>query len=178
MRARPGFHNKSMSDDIIIRTGLRPGDIGRIMTLHGEGYAAELGAFGLSFEAFVGRTLAEFVLDNGARGRVFLAEKNGALVGCAAMVDRGGHLGKRGQLRWVIVAPKARGTGLGKKLIRAAMDYAQERGWNEVFLETTHGLDASMDIYRKLGFEIVSEESHHLWGDEAQTVLLMAKKLK
>lgn len=162
-----------MNSDVTLRTSLKPGDIGRIVSLHGEGYAQEEGGFGLAFEAFVARTLADFVIDNGARGRVFLAERDGALVGCAAMVDRDG----RGQLRWVIVSPAARGTGLGKRLVEAAMAYAAEQGWREVYLETTEGLPASMDIYKKLGFETVSVEETELWNPHAQKLIHMRKTL-
>lgn len=163
-----------MTSDITIRTGLRPGDLGRIISLHGEGYQEEAGPFGLTFEAFVGRTIAEFVLDNGARGRVWLAERGTHLVGCAAMVDRG----DMGQLRWIIVSPSARGLGLGAKLIDAAMSYATERQFKAVFLETTPGLDASMGIYQKLGFEIVNEEMHPLWTEEPLPVLTMRKDMQ
>lgn len=163
-----------MTDDITIRSDLRPGDLGRIITLHGEGYEQEAGQFGLTFEAFVGRTIAEFVLDNDARGRVWLAERGTRLVGCAALVDRG----DKGQLRWIIVSPAARGLRLGARLIDAAMAYASERQFREVFLETTPGLDASMEIYRKLGFEVVNEQMHALWTEEALPVLTMKKVMR
>ena len=158
-----------------IRTTLRPGDLGRLIQLHGEGYEGEANHFGLSFEAHVARTVAEFVLDNDGNGRVWLAERGTALVGCAAMVDRG----DKGQLRWVIITPAERGTGLGKRLIHGAMDYAaQQTAWREVFLETTDGLTASMEIYKKLGFELVGEKTEMLWDEEKQTVIMMTKKLR
>lgn len=163
-----------MTQDILIRSDLKPGDLGRLIALHGEGYEQEDGAFGLRFEAHVARTAAEFILDNGARGRVWLAERGRDLVGCAAMVDRG----DKGQLRWIIVSPAARGRRLGDRLISAAMAYAEERGFREVFLETTPGLDTSMRIYEKLGFKVVKEEFLPLWTDEPLAVLTMAKKLK
>lgn len=164
-----------MTDAPKIRTTLRPGDLGRLIQLHGEGYERETSHFGLTFEAHVARTVAEFILDNGANGRVWLAENGADLVGSAAMVDRG----DRGQLRWVIVAPQARGTGLGKKLIHAAMNYAADQpAWREVFLETTDGLAVSMEIYHKLGFEITAEKLEDLWEEKKQKVIVMAKKLR
>lgn len=162
-----------MNEKTAIRSELRPGDLGRIVTLHGEGYAGEDGHFGLAFEAFVARTLADFVIDNKAKGRVFLAERGGALVGSAAMVDRG----DRGQLRWVIVSPSARGEGLGKRLVNEALAYAAAQGWREVYLETTSGLSASMDIYLRLGFEISGEEHLELWDPHAQKLIHMRKTL-
>ncbi len=41
-----------MSDELIIRSTLRVGDLGRITTLHGETYEP-LGGYGLRFEAYV-----------------------------------------------------------------------------------------------------------------------------
>lgn len=164
---------KDTEADITIRTDLRPGDLGRLIALHGVAYENEPGHYGLNFEALVARTVADFILDNEGRGRVWLAERGGALVGCTAMVDRG----ERGQLRWVLMAAEARGAGLGKKLINLAMDYAADQTWREVYLKTTPGLDASMTIYKKLGFETVSEEPGQPWGGDA-IVFTMVKKLK
>lgn len=164
-----------MTDAFKIRKTLRPGDLGRIVALHGEGYEGETSHFGLTFEAHVARTVAEFILDNDGKGRVWLAEQGADLIGCAAMVDRG----DQGQLRWVLVAPKARGSGLGKTLIHGAMDYASDQpAWRSVFLETTEGLPASMDIYRKLGFEITDEKLEKLWEDRQQKVIVMTKQLR
>ena len=98
-----------MPDEITIRHELRPGDLGRITSLHGETYEP-LGEYGVRFEAYVGQTIAEFVLNNNARGRIWLVEQAGDLVGCAANVLRGEGVA---QLRWVVVAPSARGQGLG-----------------------------------------------------------------
>lgn len=159
--------------EIVIRSDLRPGDLGRLIALHGRAYEQEPGHFGLKFEALVARTTADFVLDNEGRGRVWLAERDGDLIGCAAMVDRGG----RGQLRWVVLAPSERGAGLGKKLIGLAMDYAAGQDWREVYLETTPGLNASMAIYKKLGFKAVSEEPGLPWGGD-DIVVTMVKPLR
>ena len=163
-----------MDDKISIRSDLRPGDLGRIASLHGETYAGEPGfPGGVTFEAYVCRTLAEFILDIGAAGRVWLAERGDALIGCAAMVDHN----TRGQLRWVLVSPEARGHGLGIDLVRRAMAYAEQQGWGEVYLETTTGLPASMAIYKRLGFKTVSESPLEHWSAPGQKQLTMKKLL-
>ena len=161
-----------MSDDISIRTDLRPGDLGRIISLHGVVYDP-LGGYGLTFEAFVGRTIAEFVLDNNARGRIWLAERGDRLVGCSAIALRDND---RGQLRWVLVDPSARGRGIGKQLVNAAMDYCREKGCKQVFLETTDGLPESQTLYEKLGFTVTSESVEELW-DGPRPLIIMEMEL-
>ena len=99
----------TLLDNISIRNELRSGDLGRVIALHGECYDM-LPGFGLAFEAFVARTVAEYILDTGAKGRIWMAERGGRLVGCTAIVLRDVD---RGQLRWVLVDQSARGLGLG-----------------------------------------------------------------
>ena len=61
------------------------GDIGAVVSLHGTVYAREYG-FDLTFEAYVAGPLSEFVLKGQDRGRLWLAEREGRLVGCVAIV--------------------------------------------------------------------------------------------
>ena len=162
-----------MPDDIKIRHDLRVGDLGRIIALHGEVYDA-LPGYGLAFEAFVARTIAEYYLDAGGVGRIWLAERNGKLVGCAAMVLRDTGLG---QLRWVLVDQAARGVGLGKELVSFAVDYARDNACARVFLETTDGLPESQHLYEALGFEVVSDVREELW-DGVRPLIRMELALK
>jgi len=148
-----------MTDDISIRHELRTGDLGRIIALHGEAYDT-LPGFGLPFEAFVARTLAEYVLDTGGAGRIWMAERDDRLVGCSALVLRGNGLG---QLRWILVDTSARGIGLGRELVNRALDYARDNACSKIFLETTDGLPESQQLYEKLGFEEVSNTREKLW---------------
>ncbi len=73
--------------EIQIRDELRCGDLGRIITLHGVVYQP-LSGFGLNFEAYVAKTIAEYVLDNSSRGRVWLAERDKDLVGQSPSANR------------------------------------------------------------------------------------------
>jgi len=149
----------TLADTISVRDELRAGDLGSIVALHGTCYEA-LPGFGLAFEAYVARTVAEYILDAGAKGRIWIAERDGRLVGCTAIVLRDED---RGQLRWVLVDQSARGLGLGKRLVNNALQFCRENGCKEVFLETTDGLPESQALYDALGFEIVSHESEILW---------------
>lgn len=164
---------KPSDDDIRIRDEFKHGDPGRIITLHGEVYGTEFG-YPIEFEAFVARTVATFVLDDGANGRIWFAERGEDVLGCAAIVDRPDNMG---QLRWVVVHPKARGLGLGRKLLAKAMDYCTEKGFRSVYLETTDGLEASRHLYDALGFEVIEETTEDLW-DGKRAFIVMEKKLK
>ena len=149
----------TLNDNIFIRDELRAGDLGRIIALHGECYEA-LPGFGLAFEAFVAQTVAEYILDTGAKGRIWIAERDDRIVGCTAIVLRDED---RGQLRWVLVDQSARGLGLGKRLVNDAVQFCRDNGCRKVFLETTDGLPESQALYDALGFEVVSSESEALW---------------
>ena len=144
---------------ISLRHDLRVGDLGRVIALHGTCYDV-LPGYGLTFEAYVARTIAEYVLDAGANGRLWLAERGGDLVGCTAIVLRDNN---RAQLRWVLVDPAARGLGLGKDLVNRALAYSREHGCSEVYLETTDGLPESQTLYEALGFEETYNEVEELW---------------
>jgi GNAT superfamily N-acetyltransferase len=161
-----------MTDQALVRTTLRAGDLGRIVELHGIAYDA-LPGFGLRFEAFVGQTIAEFVLDNKAEGRIWLAERDGRLVGCTAIALRDGG---RGQLRWVLVAPSERGGGLGKKQVAGARRNCRHQDCNSVFLETTDGLKESQTLYEQLGFDVTSDAVADLW-DGPRPLIVMEHRL-
>ena len=148
-----------MTDEIAIRHDLRTGDLGRVIALHGTCYD-HLPGFGLTFEAFVARTIAEYVLDAGENGRLWLAERGDDLVGCTAIVLRDGDLA---QLRWVLVDPSARGIGLGKELVNRALAYSRDNGCTRIFLETTDGLPESQTLYEKLGFIETQNQPEELW---------------
>ncbi len=162
-----------MLKDITIRHDLRVGDLGRIIALHGEVYDA-LPGYGLAFEAYVARTIAEYVIDAGGTGRIWLAERGNTLIGCAAMILREEA---RGQLRWVLVDQSARGMGLGKDLVNRALDYARDNGCSRVFLETTDGLPESQSLYDTLGFRVASDVREELW-DGVRPLIRMEMGLK
>src|SRR5438067_10174680 len=106
-------HANPSQPAVTIRTDLRPGDLGAIVSLHGVIYAREYG-FDPTFEAYVAGPLAEFVHRASARERLWIAEREGRIVGCIAIVAASP---RTAQLRWFLVDPTARGAGLGKCLL-------------------------------------------------------------
>ncbi|MEX2499716.1 MAG: GNAT family N-acetyltransferase [Wenzhouxiangellaceae bacterium] len=168
----------SWPDGLTLRHDLRPGDLGRVIALHGEVYSQWSG-FGVEFEAFVARTIAEYGLENEFNGRIWLLERGACedereLVGCCAIAFRSEGLA---QLRWVLLHPQLRGGGLGRGLVETALDYCRESGVERVYLETTDGLDASSALYRKFGFQEVSNEVVPMWR-EPRPLIRMERRLK
>ena len=150
--------------DIRIRHVLAPGDLGMIVHLHGVVYAREYG-LDTTFEPYVAKPLAEFVLDGA--GRLWVAEKDGIVVGSVAMVDAGPGTG---QLRWFLLAPEARGLGLGRRLLDAALGYALERGFTHVFLWSFTDLHEAIRLYERAGFRVTQTETGEVWGAQRTQV--------
>lgn len=157
-----------MSNDIETRHDLRCGDLGRIVELHGEVYDP-IGGFGLRFEAFVARTLAEFVLDDDANGRLWLLEREGRLIGCTAVVLREND---QGQIRWVVIDPSERGQGLGRRMVTDAIAYCREHNCGSIYLETTDGLRESQTLYESFGFQVTSNTIAELWDGERPLIIM------
>jgi len=79
-------------------------------------------------------------------------------------------------LRWVLVDTAARGVGLGRRLVEAALDFSRASGRGSVFLESTDGLPESQALYDDLGFEIVSSNVEKLW-DGVRPLIRMQMRL-
>lgn len=139
----------------------RPGDLGRVVQLHGEIYAREFG-YDSSFEALVAEIAAKFVRDFvPGRERCWIAESAGEVVGSAFVVGQSARVAK---LRLLIVHPSVRGTGLGRRLTRACIRFARGSGYAKLVLWTQSHLAAARRIYESEGFRLVSREPHRSFG--------------
>jgi ribosomal protein S18 acetylase RimI-like enzyme len=145
---------------VTVRTRLRPGDVGYIVYLHGIAYAQERG-FDTSFEAYVARPLADFVLSGSPRERLWVAERDGRIVGCVAIVAAAPQTA---QLRWFLVHPGARGTGLGTRLLAEAVAFCKDCGYANVILWTESALTAAARLYQAAGFRKTEERAGRMWG--------------
>ena len=148
--------------NIVVRHDLRPGDMGRVIALHGELYAREYG-FDHGFEAYVAETVAEFgKLARPGLDRLWVAERDGQLVGCIAIIGREDGLA---QIRWFLVHPTARGGGLGRRLVQESLAFCREAGYRSVCLWTVSGLEAAARLYLAAGFrKTETKPPAVLWG--------------
>jgi DNA-binding MarR family transcriptional regulator/N-acetylglutamate synthase-like GNAT family acetyltransferase len=139
----------------------QPGDMGAVIRLHGEVYAREFG-WDTTFEALVARIAATFIeRHDAARERCWIAEVNGEVVGSVFLVK---HSATVGQLRLMIVDPKARGLGIGERLVSECVRFARQAGYRKVRLWTNSVLLAARHLYAKAGFRLVHKERHRSFG--------------
>jgi GNAT superfamily N-acetyltransferase len=148
------------SSTVTIRHELRPGDLGMIVHLHGVLYAREYG-LDTTFEPYVAKPLSDFVLSGS--GRLWIAEEGGRILGSIAVVDAEEGVG---QIRWFLLAPEARGKGLGWQLVQVALAYCRERQFRHVFLWSFSDLDAALTLYERAGFAATERKKLPMWGAE------------
>lgn len=145
---------------------LRPpkaGDIGWVIHRHGALYTQEYG-WDDTFEAMVAKVAADFIDNyNPARDHCCIAERCGAVLGSAFVVAKDESTAK---LRLVYVEPRARGLGLGRRMVDDCMQFAREAGYTRMTLWTNDVLFAARKLYEQLGFVMTASEPHRSFGQD------------
>jgi len=140
-----------------------PGDIGWAIARHGELYAGEFG-WNAEFEGFVAVLFGNLTKQPPRAGeKLWIAEIGGERVGCVFVV-RNEEDPKAAQLRCLLVDPKARGMGVGRRLVEECVQFAKDQGYRRMVLWTNDVLVAARRIYEAAGFELVGENRHHSFG--------------
>lgn len=141
----------------------QPGDIGWVVQQHGEIYAREYG-WNSEFEALVADIAAKFMRNFQPEWeKCWIAELDGERVGAVFLVRKSATTA---QLRMLLLAPRARGMGLGARLTDECIAFARAKGYRKMVLWTNSCLAAARGIYASRGFKLEKSEPYEGFGQQ------------
>jgi GNAT superfamily N-acetyltransferase len=141
----------------------RSGDIGWAIERHGQLYADEY-RWDIQFEALVAQLFGKFAARHDPKTeRMWVAEIGGERVGCVFLV-RNEDDPNAAQLRCLLVDPKGRGKGVGRRLVQECIAFATAAGYKKIVLWTNDVLTAARRLYEAEGFTLVKQQRHRSFG--------------
>ena len=104
-------------------------------------------------------------------------------IGCNRVLLRNGRVAgyffmwiveREAQINNIAVHPERRGAGLGRRLLRAAIDLARRRGCAEAILEVRPSNAAALALYRSEGFVEIGRRRGYYAAENEDAILLRA----
>jgi DNA-binding MarR family transcriptional regulator/predicted N-acetyltransferase YhbS len=139
----------------------RTGEMGWVVARHAVLYAQEYG-WGEKFEGLCAEIVAQMIAAyDPARDRHWIADMDGEPVGSVFVVKETDEVAR---LRLLLVEPKARGHGIGKRLVDECLAFARAAGYTKMTLWTHSILTPARKIYQNAGFTKIAEQPHADWG--------------
>ncbi|MBS0533041.1 MAG: MarR family transcriptional regulator [Proteobacteria bacterium] len=139
-----------------------PGDFGWIVAEHGRVYSKEYN-WDRSFEGLVAQIVADFVKNFDPQWeRCWIADMDGEPAGCVMVVKD--EQPDTARIRLLLVAPKARGLGLGQRLTDECIAFARAKGYKKMTLWTHDCLKAARRCYANRGFKLTSSDNKMSFG--------------
>lgn len=82
-------------------------------------------------------------------GTLLLAYSDGVPVGCAGLVDRGGHTA---EVKRLYVRPACRGAGIARELMARIHSHAARHGITTLLLDVMRSRTQVIEFYQRLGY--------------------------
>ncbi|MGI3168619.1 bifunctional helix-turn-helix transcriptional regulator/GNAT family N-acetyltransferase [Pseudooceanicola sp. C21-150M6] len=140
---------------------VRPGDLGWVVSEQTRLYVREYGWNG-EYETLVLKILGEFAARQPAeRERGWIAEVDGVASGAVFVMEKSLDVA---QLRLLHVGARARGLGIGGKLVDQCLTFSAQAGYARIDLWTNDVLSDARKLYQSRGFMLVEEERHRSFG--------------
>lgn len=175
MTTDSGSRRKSVPGTTLRR--LTPSDWPWLVDRHRVLYSEEHGYAPL-FATYVTQSVEDFcVHEDASRDRVWIAEDAGERVASIGIQHDPRRPGW-GKLRWFLVEPTHRGSGLGHRLMSTALGFARACGYEGVHLWTVNDLSQARKMYQRNGFVLVEETEScpwAPWGKEQRWELLLSQ---
>ncbi len=111
-------------------------------------------------EKYFLHAMEEFFEDT-ENSRLWIAEEDGVIKGSICIVKKGEH---EAQLRLFGTDPSMQGQGVGKGLMKTAMDYCSEKQFDHIILWTIDICKAALHLYEKTGFKKTDTMPNTTWA--------------
>ncbi len=161
-----GSRDRPARAGLVVLRPPRAGELGWVVQRNGAIYAAEYG-WDETYEALVARIVADYAASHDPRREsAWIAEVDGEPAGCVFCVSETGTEASRARLRLLLVEPRARGMGIGARLVAEVISFAKQAGYTELVLWTNDVLVQARRIYEKAGFTLVESVPHHSFGHD------------
>ena len=142
---------------------IRPDDRDWLVAKHRTIYAQTDG-FDDSFGDLVAQVLDDFLKTHDPQHECgWIAEENGHRLGSIFCVRLDAHTA---QVRLFLLVPEARGKGLGRRMLRRCMRFAQERGYSGMRLWTHQSHKAACALYKAQGWRCIEVKPVRSFGQD------------
>lgn len=126
-------------------------------------HAKEFG-FNEQYEALVAKTVADYLNNfNAKKEGCWVAEKDGENVGAVFLVKKSETTA---QLRLLFVEPKARGLGIGKRLVQECTRFAKKTGYKKITLWSSNFMTVARNVFEKEGYKLIKSDGLHIFGQD------------
>ena len=154
LKGKPGLRYTDPMTNVTLRR-FAPSDLHWLVARHQDLYAREAG-FDESFGTLVADILHSFCASHDpACEHGWMAESGGERLGTVFCMKKDEETA---QLRLFLLTPKARGKGLGKRLLRECMDFARAAGYRGMMLKTHESHRTACALYQAFGWKLSGKQ--------------------